>query len=160
MRAGPRVSLASRAARREGSVRRLRGREDAVSFALLVQLIACLGSPALHLLDHRADHQHLADGTVRLLAHGARGHAALPLPLPLPACQTAPGCDRQDSPPLIPHGAGAVQHFGLALAAPGAVHVALPVGCADAPVIASLDSFVRIGVALGCARPRGPPSPG
>jgi hypothetical protein len=135
----------SRAGRGHGAVRRLRAREDAIAFGLLVQLAACLIAPALHLIDHRADHEHLADGTVRVL----------PAPPPPFVAAPAPGWHAQL--PAGAHGEGAAQHFGLALTAPVAAPVDASVGEVRPPVIASLRSYVPAGVPHGCAPPRGPP---
>jgi hypothetical protein len=135
----------SRAARGQGAVRQLRAREDAIAFGLLVQLATCLIAPALHLIDHRADHEHLADGTVR----------ALPAPPPAFVAAPAPGWHAQL--PAGAHGEGSAQHFGLALTAPAAAPVAAPVSEVRPPAIASLRSYVPTGVPHGCAAPRGPP---
>jgi hypothetical protein len=49
-------------ASRGGLVRFLRGREDAATLALLVQIAGFLVGPGLHLIGHRADHTHGPDG--------------------------------------------------------------------------------------------------
>jgi hypothetical protein len=114
-------------------VRFLRSREDAITFALLVQVAAFLIGPALHLVNHRPDHTHGPGGVTHSHQHA-------------PAGQT-PAHD----------GHGSAQHFGLALTAPQIFLWALVVALALSPGLSFPTARGHARLLFDCAAPRGPP---
>jgi hypothetical protein len=147
-----------------GLVQSLRRDDTAVRLAIASILWGTLLGPALHLIDHRADHDHGPSH-----AHGPfeRPHRHAE---PSPPRHTGPGAQASDGLPLAeghggqgqgapraPHGDGQALHFGLALL--GGVQViplAAPVAIAE-PIPPEHTSIARPRPAAKAHRPRGPP---
>jgi hypothetical protein len=157
------VRAKARGARR-GLVQALRRYDPAARLAIASFLWATLLGPALHLIDHRADHDH---GAGAPHAHGPSGrphhHAAAAAP---PRAGTAPVAhqvlDDGQAPaaPALPlHGAGQALHFGIALLE-GTPVVALVAPTASEP-LAPTDAASNVVPRRRAAanRPRGPPAP-
>jgi hypothetical protein len=120
-----------------GILRRLRGREDAVAFALLVEIAAFLVAPALHLVNHRADHTHGPGGVVH--TH-----------------DSAPQRDGAPSPAPF-HGDGDALHFALAITSAPVFIFATLVALALIAAVFVPASRVFVRELFDVAVPRGPP---
>lgn len=135
MNAGQQGGLRARSSR-GGLLRRLRLREDAFALALLIEVAAFVVAPGLHLINHRPDHTHGADG----VTHTHRvPHAPGSAPAPL----------HDDH--------GSALHFGLALTASQVFLFTLLVGLALFPALWLPATRTCLRLLFGAASPRGPP---
>jgi hypothetical protein len=120
-----------------GLLRRLRLREDAFALALLIELVAFVVAPGLHLINHKADHTHGPDGVTH--THRVPGKSGAPAPAPLH--------DQH----------GSALHFGLALTSARVFLVTLVVGFALVAAPRLSPSSLRVRSFFQAAAPRGPP---
>jgi hypothetical protein len=107
----PLLSAGAMRGARGGLVRRLRGHETAAQVAIASFLWATLLGPALHLIDHRADHTHGPGSAPHRHTEPARDARAN---LPSQPAAGDPTERPGPSAPGVPHGADAALHFGLA----------------------------------------------
>jgi hypothetical protein len=148
-----------------GLVQSLRRDETAVRLAIASFLWGTLLGPALHLIDHRADHDHGPPHGHGPFEEPHRHEAA-----PSPPRHTGPGGEASDGlhssrghggqepgAPRAPHGGGQALHFGLALLeAVQVIPLAAPIAIAE-PVPPEHRSIVRPRPPAKAHRPRGPP---
>jgi hypothetical protein len=148
-----------------GLVQSLRRDETAVRLAIASFLWGTLLGPALHLIDHRADHDH-----GRSHAHGPFERPHRHEAAPRPPRHTGPSAEASDGveltrgtggqvpgAPRAPHGDGQALHFGLALLE-GAqeIPLAAPIAIAE-PALPDHAPVARRRPAAKAHRPRGPP---